>query len=118
MAIGRTSGKPLFIIDINWDEEIRYKLLPRVPGPPRADWLPLQQGANARAIYLLPRTLPFTQLLKDGFNTGLTKNFHVYLPLAALVVFGVTSFAVFWNHDTGTIELAKKNIPGYKYLNF
>jgi hypothetical protein len=53
-------------------------------------------------------------LLKDGFNAGLAKNFHIYLPLFALAVYGVTATVIYWNHDPATIELGKRNFPGYK----
>jgi hypothetical protein len=37
--------------------------------------------------------------MKDGLNAGLTKNFHVYLPLVALTVLTLTVFGYFWNND-------------------
>jgi len=55
-----------------------------------------------------------TQFLKDGFNAALVKSFHIYLPLAALVVYGALTLGLYWDEDPSAVQIAKKNFPGYK----
>jgi hypothetical protein len=45
----------------------------------------------------------------------MTKNFHIYLPLATLTVFGIVSLAYYWDHDGLSTQITRKNFPGYKY---
>ena len=45
----------------------------------------------------------------------MTKNFHIYLPLAALAVFGIVTLTYYWDHDALSTYVTRKNFPGYKY---
>ena len=56
----------------------------------------------------------FMKFMKDGVNTALTKNFHIYLSLAALTVFAAVSLARYWDHDALGAHVSRKNLPGYK----
>ena len=53
--------------------------------------------------------------MKDGFNAGLTKNFHIYLPLAALTLFGFMIVSKYWDRDEQASYISRKSFSGYKY---
>jgi hypothetical protein len=53
--------------------------------------------------------------MKDGFNAGGVKYFHVHLCFISIFAVGVVAVAKYYNTDPRDTDLGKKSFPGYKY---
>jgi len=96
-------------------EKVHYQLLETVSRSPRATGLWVQQTVDERTIHLLQGIGYYIQLVKDGYNATLVKNFHVFSNLVSLFLVTVGCFYVHYSTDCHDTDVNKVNFPAYKY---